>query len=531
MSTVEPNWDLLPDDPVGFFGLSASYEHTELKRAYTRLIRVFKPERHPDLFQRIREAYDVLDERLRYGGTGAVQGIAWSEKSERAPRDDEPSRGSIDALALLREQGAAGTGVALRQAGQLDGQNWCRLALVEDALDHDQLKFCETLIKGTVETGGAPEVVHLLQRALHEKLGAKEKAKLLKMMLVLVIGASAPLTGDGYWFLTESLWVDLALRAKFAGFASLLEQCSREVGEGGWSGRLVLLTALVRKAAFRADDEWLKAAADELGAAYHSLPAWEQASLDLTDWFLMYRGQRGAFVAKSEFRAMIDSALVSMAECDEVEADRRFLEAQVACLDSRAELFAAFPPDSESEVVVGLLHWYAQEVAARRGADELALDPDWVRDQCDGFTSRLVRRTRRSWLGFLRRFVLRTFLISTALLLLGAWGATMAVAGTEEPIWYLIPTLITGLVLLGFARGWFWVANERIELPFVRRFHKRLWRDMTADFLAETHVPLDVLARVVEEHAAEQPELNYCPLTLAQDEGLQLYAMALRFAE
>ncbi len=66
----EPRWDLLPHDPVRFFALADGFNRNDLKRAYNRLLRRFKPEKAPEEFQRIRAAFEELDENLRYhGGT------------------------------------------------------------------------------------------------------------------------------------------------------------------------------------------------------------------------------------------------------------------------------------------------------------------------------------------------------------------------------------------------------------------------------------------------------------------------------
>ncbi|MDX1970316.1 MAG: J domain-containing protein, partial [Planctomycetaceae bacterium] len=61
----EPAWNCLPHDPQGFFGLPATFDRQDLKRQYNRLIKQFKPEKYPQEFQKIRAAYDALDQRLR----------------------------------------------------------------------------------------------------------------------------------------------------------------------------------------------------------------------------------------------------------------------------------------------------------------------------------------------------------------------------------------------------------------------------------------------------------------------------------
>ena len=55
-----------PADPFELLGVDRSAADTDIKRAYSRLIRRFKPEHHPDQFRRIREAYEACLERATW---------------------------------------------------------------------------------------------------------------------------------------------------------------------------------------------------------------------------------------------------------------------------------------------------------------------------------------------------------------------------------------------------------------------------------------------------------------------------------
>ncbi len=54
------NW---PSDPFELLGIDRQADDATIRRAYTRLIRRFKPEHHPEQFQRIREAYEACQQR------------------------------------------------------------------------------------------------------------------------------------------------------------------------------------------------------------------------------------------------------------------------------------------------------------------------------------------------------------------------------------------------------------------------------------------------------------------------------------
>lgn len=51
--------DLWPADPFDILGVRPGADEKDVKRAYTRLVRRFKPEHAPDAFRKLREAYEV----------------------------------------------------------------------------------------------------------------------------------------------------------------------------------------------------------------------------------------------------------------------------------------------------------------------------------------------------------------------------------------------------------------------------------------------------------------------------------------
>ena len=55
-----------PRDPTDLLGVSHNVDERDLKRAYTRLIRRFKPEHHPDEFAKIRAAYEEVLRRVQF---------------------------------------------------------------------------------------------------------------------------------------------------------------------------------------------------------------------------------------------------------------------------------------------------------------------------------------------------------------------------------------------------------------------------------------------------------------------------------
>ena len=66
LSEDATNW---PHDPYVLLGVSRDTDERTLRRAYTSLIRRFRPEHHPQEFQRIREAYEQVQQNLAFPGS------------------------------------------------------------------------------------------------------------------------------------------------------------------------------------------------------------------------------------------------------------------------------------------------------------------------------------------------------------------------------------------------------------------------------------------------------------------------------
>lgn len=101
--TLPDDWRQWPRDPFKLLGVAPGVTPRDLKRAYTRLIRLYKPEHHPEAFGRLREAYETLQRLVERGnylvldvsGDGAVSmrgNGAPSGSSDEAPAASSAER-------------------------------------------------------------------------------------------------------------------------------------------------------------------------------------------------------------------------------------------------------------------------------------------------------------------------------------------------------------------------------------------------------------------------------------------------------
>ena len=83
-----------PDDSFAILGVPRGAPEADIKRAYIRLIRRFKPEHHPDAFRKIREAYE--DARSRTSWYRDDEAAEEAEPRPTAPVEDAPPAPATD---------------------------------------------------------------------------------------------------------------------------------------------------------------------------------------------------------------------------------------------------------------------------------------------------------------------------------------------------------------------------------------------------------------------------------------------------
>lgn len=102
MSELPDDLHRWPHDPFALLGLDRQAGFRDLRRAYARLIRQYKPEHHPEQFRRIREAYEALEPLLR------AQESADEQPAPVVPADPPPpAPQSVPEAAALRPEDAA----------------------------------------------------------------------------------------------------------------------------------------------------------------------------------------------------------------------------------------------------------------------------------------------------------------------------------------------------------------------------------------------------------------------------------------
>lgn len=80
-----------PRDPFELLGVTPENDDRDIKRAYQRLLRVYLPERHPEEFRRIREAYEAARDFRQWLAQAEPRSPPESDAGERSKRAEESS--------------------------------------------------------------------------------------------------------------------------------------------------------------------------------------------------------------------------------------------------------------------------------------------------------------------------------------------------------------------------------------------------------------------------------------------------------
>ena len=254
------SWDLLPANPIAFFGLKQDFDRKDLKRAYGRLIRQFKPETHPAEFQQIRKAYETLESENRYGlrqSEVSRQSQAWEIQTTVAQATGSRRKGpKIQADTVsdfdLAVSDPKKTYARIAKQERRSPQDFFLLATLSDLVDRDSSNmYLKWLLTGLKEHKSDPG----LQRLLSEYLSAFSDGKSGPSTLLII---SKVVQGADFYRITERLWERMLEENEFSIVAKTLNACEANLKHRDLKPRLAFLVHFLRRASAKAPRDWLE---------------------------------------------------------------------------------------------------------------------------------------------------------------------------------------------------------------------------------------------------------------------------------
>lgn len=549
----QPDWSQLPANPRGFFALPPEFERKDLKRAYNRLIRVYKPEKHPAEFQQIRGAYEQLDRQLRYGQSVEAESqtmpnYEWeahsgspsveSTSGSHPPAQEPQAAVSLPLHERLSQEPPLDLYQELTQKRYKDPYDYYALAVLSDVVDRkNPHQFAKWLLLGLQQNPSEHGLLQLMRDFLREQPSPS--------LANLLVACSKAVPTDNFYPLTEPAWENLLREANFDFCLATLKQCEGNLCGIGIGGQLIFMIRMLRFALWRDKSDWKDRSLDFIEENYEQIPAHMEFELDLLSAAHLYIASRERFLNGNPLRQQIDQAMESYFTLDQVQGDQAILQCQLAMLDNTGEVLAAFPPDNgdeECQAMYTLWDWLSSDVADRYGAQQ-PQDVNtnlWV-GRCQALLKQCRAHTKGSRLGWTWQIVMIIYLCFRGLLYFAlpvllcglAIAGYFAIFSDDEGVAAIFFLVVLPVIAGVFATIKFnnWL-QSRIWYPYCerqgRKNYLRFWRRELIDFLDRSQLNFHMTTQMIA-HAASDDLDTWVAHFMQQDYGLAVFATARRF--
>ncbi len=552
----QPDWSLLPHAPLRFFGLSAGFSHRDLKRTYNQFIRHYKPERFPHEFQRIRAAYEQLENALRYGQSAedlesTGQSYEWMAQAETLmPRQQERREEcdtSTETPSPLHERIRSGSVTAiyreLQERKNKTPYDYYALAVLADVVDRrDGRKFVEWILQGLT---AFPNEIGLM-RLLHAYFGGAVEPGHQESLLV---ECSKIIREDLFFPLTDPLWRALLGTGNFGNFRDTLRRCETNLKEVNIDNRIAFYLQILRSAMWVADPVWIGEKYEFLEQNFDRIPGFLDYDVELLARLRAYVAVRESFREGDEVRQRLDQAMRDYFCEDQLTGDRSVLACQVFMAQETERLAAAFAEFGSMTYApfYALWLWVSYDVGERHvEPPKEQVDERIWHERTNALCTQMERQTRSSRLGakwatrrVLYRIVQASSFFVLPLMISMVGAGIVSVSNTNsggrarEDAIIALATLAG--VIIGVCGG-FWTSKQitkRYWHPFEFRMaaecYRQIWQDEIMNFLARSQLSYHVLRAFILSIPNTVTSTPWVKYYVEHDYALPMFAIAQRF--
>lgn len=548
----DPQWNLLPDQPDKFFSLSGNYGVLDLKRSYSTLIKRFKPEKFPEEFQRIRAAYERLNDALRYGESPRsgplVPGLQfeWGDvkNSDKQPISEEQSAEPFDFPVpddtrgiprseptqqaelhsfdeRVSQEPLQNLYAELKTKQLKTPYDYYTLAVFSDLLPEEDFSFPFWILEGLKAHPEEPALFELLHQFFISSHSIDGIEKLL-------VSTSNVIRSDRFYYLTESVWDRLIRKTPFKTFKQVLESCEMNLLDHEVDHLLVFYVHILKAALWKADNEWINATFSEIETHYDRMPYWLEQEYEFLHLVKIYQEHRVEFLAGGPLRRKIDQAIIDYCTQNEQDADRSFLECQHVLVSQRDDLLDGLEVlEGGYEIIFFLWETIAEDVFERIDT-ELIEDNQESLEQC---THRLVSQLFEDEAGEEYKMAAKIPRLSfTLLFLLSMITALLCLIYKGESTSSTL--FIIGSLLL--FNGVVFFISVIVSDFVIQEFYRSWWRYKIIKFYQSNWFPLQDLAAELQRFNGKSigenktKDLNEIANLLRKDPGLWFYVAAQR---
>ncbi|QEG24984.1 J domain-containing protein [Mariniblastus fucicola] len=538
MST-DVDWSLLPYRAKEFFGLPKEFDRKTLKRAYNKLIRQYKPEKFPDEFKKIRAAFEMLEDELRYGKSSISPVSSFQEYVWQPPEESKASAASVQtaprkaAIERLKSESPAAIYRDFKSQSNRSPYDFFVLATLSDIVTEDPTLYFKWLLTGLQEHPNDPGLVSLIQHFFHQDLDEN-------FLRSALMTTSKVITSDRFYFVTEKGWQRLLRISEFAPFKSTLARCESNLKDHRNDNQIVFYAELLKAAIWRADPAWVQEKFALLEGNAGRLGPRLEYELEVLDHLSAYQATSSEFTRGCPTRTALHQAIVDYYSLDEQEGDAKVIECQNQLGTDAQALIQTFDDDEELAGSSFMLLWFAinEDVSQRHGFKTNAKFRS--RKHKQDYMKRLyslIEDLDETW-HLSTRHVLTYYalvcgsyllMIVTPFILLASW---LSIGG--------VMAACVVLAVLGVIANKVWIFPRTIKPRFdrhidktIRKSYQEHWRGRFVQFFEATGSNMNQLVRVMAHMMTDDDNFRgattWLPEMLHNDMGLLIYSMSVPY--
>ncbi len=538
MSIDDVDWERLPHDAIGFFGLTEGFDRKDLKRSYGRLIRVYRPETHPAEFQRIRNAYEMLESELRYGKEKNLQTArltAWestsrvsvSGGSDHAAAGAESSQPRSTSLNV--EDDPLGLYKHLASNTTKTPQDYFALAILSDVLDKsDPQRFLKWLLTGLKQYPDDPGLLRFLREHLSTDVDANSAQSILLTLSKIIPGSS-------FYPVSEPLWARIFRELPFEKYSKLFEACESNLKQLSSLHQLIFYIQTLKQTLWTAPWEWNQSKWKLIQSRGSEIPSGHDQDIELLGWLMEYMQIDRKKIGSNPTRKMIDDMLRSYCVDPWLIAAGKIAQVQDEIARSSIgfmDTFASAQSEADHRVLLltQMVAWDALEQSGLHLSDQKndAITKNAALTVADLRTDSEEVGNRIFWME--KRMTWLPWLMLAAFPPLFAWGwvdtGTIVLGGL---VWIaLVSGLYFGVISPFILKPWITKKVQRI----CRDSYESLWRPRIFRFVQGCRVTPNVAMESLRESAFHSGSGQLIDVILSygiNDLGLRTFHLAQCF--
>lgn len=569
------DWELLENEPEKFFGLEEGYDRKQLKRSYNRLLRQYKPEKYPDEFQKIRAAYEGLEQLLRYKDASPYgENSVWQMPSDSVSETDQPEQKeqravvddyvvpadplSFEAIVQRIKTGdeeVADLYAELKARKHKNEPDYYALALLSDTVEvDDPHSFLRWILEGLKKTPLDHGLGALAYQYLNHQVADASLAKVL-LSCSKVIGC------DQFFAITDGAWDRLMRLIPFDRVIELLDSCEAnlDAGDAKISSRLSFYLHTLRYAIWKDESNWTEEKFQYLQEHFDQISPQLESDLDLLGLVRDYHAKRKGFVESHPLRKQMDQILESVFTKDPLESDQAMIAFQRIVLLDQDEIIDAFALSEIDELIEGgaeffaLWNWVSHESASRLTVqDESEIDYQFWGERMQNWLTAIVFKQPfvAQWRDAMELFyklakygavLVAGITCFAASSFLGALLADYVIEGVDKGdelvLIAVVSTLVAVLGSIFFYRWWNPYLTDKIWMPYRNgmnlKTYKKSWQQKCLDYLKRSKLKyFDFRGMIAQMSLTNQnADASWINHFVNDDLSLAMYSVACLFEE